>query len=343
MPDRHEFPTAVRVQLARRAGHRCSNPACRAPTSGPSDARASLASDVGVAAHITAASVGGPRYEPRLTSVERRSINNGVWLCQNDAKQIDDDPRRFSIELLRRWRSAAETAAAQEQGRAQAQSAALRGVFVEYDKPLIDDAELLRRDVSEFLVDVGANVVWSTHSSLVYMVLYELALNALRHGNAQLVRLRSDRTGVTLLDDGARFGLADLRRGGRGGHLVVTELERTAAGGITVRHDWARGLNRWTLIDEPSVLGGNTPCGVAVTGRGPEMLAKARFDFRTLAHCDEVHIYAPELWSASDWFILKAAVGEFIQDKTVWVHGLGDDEAMRGIVSRIFPNATAFA
>ena len=36
---------------------------------------------VGEAAHIYAASEGGPRFNPGMSEVERRSIENGIWLC----------------------------------------------------------------------------------------------------------------------------------------------------------------------------------------------------------------------------------------------------------------------
>jgi hypothetical protein len=38
--------------------------------------------DIGVAAHITAAAPNGPRYDPSLTSAQRRRHLNGIWLCR---------------------------------------------------------------------------------------------------------------------------------------------------------------------------------------------------------------------------------------------------------------------
>jgi len=59
---------------------------------------------VGVAAHITAAAVGGPRYDPSLTSAERSSERNGVWMCQTHAKFIDDNPNDYPVATLERWK-----------------------------------------------------------------------------------------------------------------------------------------------------------------------------------------------------------------------------------------------
>ncbi len=107
---RDEFPENLKRILAGRAGHCCSNPNCKQPTSGPSEA-AKAVTNVGVAAHITAASVGGPRYNPSLTQKQRSDIENGVWLCQKCGKAVDDDPNTYIERLLRDWKMRAEESA----------------------------------------------------------------------------------------------------------------------------------------------------------------------------------------------------------------------------------------
>jgi len=64
--------------------------------------------DVGVAAHITGASPGGPRFDSDLSNRERAGVSNGIWLCQNCAKLIDSDIVRFSANVLRGWKLGAE-------------------------------------------------------------------------------------------------------------------------------------------------------------------------------------------------------------------------------------------
>lgn len=108
MPLRDDFSSGVKVVLAHRAGYRCSRPDCRSLTAGPSNERVDARSNVGVAAHITAAAPDGPRYDPTLTTEERRSFVNGVWLCQNHAKEVDDDSNRFTADVLRAWKHHAE-------------------------------------------------------------------------------------------------------------------------------------------------------------------------------------------------------------------------------------------
>jgi tetratricopeptide (TPR) repeat protein len=108
---RDEFRSAAKTVLAQRAAGRCSNPDCGAVTSGPGlDPNSAV--NVGVAAHITAASPGGPRYDPALTPAERAAALNGIWLCQTCAKLIDTDLSRYKADVLRQWKTRAEAAAA---------------------------------------------------------------------------------------------------------------------------------------------------------------------------------------------------------------------------------------
>jgi hypothetical protein len=110
---RDDFSKQTVEVLADRAGNRCSNPGCRQPTSGPRT-DPDKAVNIGVAAHITAASEGGPRYDATLTPEERRHPDNGLWLCQNCAKLVDNDPRGYPVDLLRTWKQQAEEAARRE-------------------------------------------------------------------------------------------------------------------------------------------------------------------------------------------------------------------------------------
>ncbi len=116
MSNRDDFSESTKQLLARRVGFRCSNPNCRAATSGPSCDPEKFVS-LGVAAHITAASERGPRFNPDLSGEERRDASNGIWLCQNCAKLIDSDTLRFSVHVLNSWKYASEIASKIDLGR----------------------------------------------------------------------------------------------------------------------------------------------------------------------------------------------------------------------------------
>lgn len=113
---REDFTDGVKRVLASRVGWRCSNPGCRSITIGPA-ADPSRVVNVGVAAHITAASPKGPRYDPGISSQTRRSIENGIWLCETCAKLIDTDERAYRPEVLKYWKTDCEGLALREIGR----------------------------------------------------------------------------------------------------------------------------------------------------------------------------------------------------------------------------------
>lgn len=105
-----DFSAPTKLLLAHRVGHLCSNPNCGRSTRGPCLAT-ERAICIGVAAHITAVSEGGPRFNSSLTPQERRSASNGIWLCHNCAKAVDDDVAHVSTLTLQQWKATAEASA----------------------------------------------------------------------------------------------------------------------------------------------------------------------------------------------------------------------------------------
>jgi hypothetical protein len=160
---RDEFSAKAKDLLARRVGIRCSNPGCRHPTSGP-QADPNGAVNLGVAAHITAASADGPRYDPGLTSEARCSPDNGIWLCQTCAKLIDSDTIRYTSDMIRGWRKNAEEAAAREMEQRLQRFPRERGTFERLERLIPDLLAEMRQDLEahplkrEFIVMNRGNV-----------------------------------------------------------------------------------------------------------------------------------------------------------------------------------------
>lgn len=113
---RDSFPPSVLTKLRGRVANRCSNPDHRVPTSAPGPGDDAV-NNIGVAAHIHAASPGGPRYDEGMSPQQRRSISNALWLCASCATMIDRDTEKYTPDLLRAWKAQAEQAAAAELGR----------------------------------------------------------------------------------------------------------------------------------------------------------------------------------------------------------------------------------
>lgn len=104
---RDDFTQATIKMLAERVGHLCSNPECRVLTRGAKYGSSGSAG-IGVAAHITAAAVGGPRYDAELTKQQRKDYDNGIWLCQSCARIIDVDVPKYPVSVLKSWKVHAE-------------------------------------------------------------------------------------------------------------------------------------------------------------------------------------------------------------------------------------------
>ena len=104
---RDEFNNSIKDTLSKRVGLLCSNTNCKALTMGPNSLEHKT-TNIGVAAHITAASPGGPRFDNKMTSEQRGSISNAIWLCQSCAKLIDSDPNKYSVDILLDWKTKAE-------------------------------------------------------------------------------------------------------------------------------------------------------------------------------------------------------------------------------------------
>ena len=156
---RDDFSEEVKRAVAARVGNRCSRPDCRTLTSGP-QVDPSKALNVGVAAHITAASPGGPRYDPSLTSEERRHANNAIWLCQNCGKLVDNDQARFTEGQLRQWKQTAEAEALAMIGRTATGADPLHEEFSEEELMLLiaaaDDGEIMKNYADQIGHWIGA-------------------------------------------------------------------------------------------------------------------------------------------------------------------------------------------
>lgn len=110
---RDDFSQATKDLLANRVGWKCSNPQCRRPTRAAGSKEETVI-NIGVAAHITAAAKGGPRYDKNMSVAQRKSAENGIWLCQTCSKMIDSDVSKYTIEMLKEWKQISERMAVQD-------------------------------------------------------------------------------------------------------------------------------------------------------------------------------------------------------------------------------------
>lgn len=168
MSNRDDFTPTTRDTLRKRAGDKCSNPSCLAPTSGPSsDPYGKL--NGGWASHICAAAPGGKRYDQRMTPEQRSDINNGIWLCQGCAIKIDQDEYLYTVELLHEWKSHSEEVARKNFNKSQFHrgswdtEAEVRKCekFIKKILPTISE-------INDFLLYGETSISGETHSQVLY-------------------------------------------------------------------------------------------------------------------------------------------------------------------------------
>lgn len=112
--NRDDFKKSTIETAAKRVGYRCSFPDCTSSTVGASMEKSDAVSLTGVAAHICAAAPGGKRYDETMTTEERRSIENCIWMCQTHARLIDTDEATYSVDILKEWKKEAEERASKK-------------------------------------------------------------------------------------------------------------------------------------------------------------------------------------------------------------------------------------
>jgi len=170
---RDDFSLKTKELLAKRVANRCSNPGCRQLTSGPQEDPTKVV-NIGVAAHITAASTDGPRFDPSLKPDQRRSVKNGIWLCQSCAKLVDNDAIRYGADVLCQWKGQTERSAAQELEYRRSIDIDSDQVFVELERIMSDLLAEMRKDLSEnplsreFVVLKKGWSYWASGHELVY-------------------------------------------------------------------------------------------------------------------------------------------------------------------------------
>lgn len=136
-----DFTKATKLVMAERVAWRCSFPDCNKIQIGPNSHDPKKRINLGKAAHISAASPEGPRYDSSKTSEQRKHISNGIWMCGQHADLIDADFTVYSVETLKLWKIDAERVAAEN----------LKAPHNEY------------LDESSTLLQIGSEIIFYAH------------------------------------------------------------------------------------------------------------------------------------------------------------------------------------
>lgn len=283
---RDDFNETTKRKLRERVGGRCSNPECRTPTIGASSSEDGV-SNIGVAAHITAAAAGGPRHDASLDSQQRSAFRNGIWLCQNHAAEIDRDEPSYSEDVLRQWKNLAERAARME-----------RGTRLPDARDAVDAVTAVLTATSNRMISSAVHNVHTAASSALTAIDERFAVSSsYRDGITTFAVSAKEPVPLKLIFDVAKYpevkdGLHELFAKGKGfevaasavrmeGSPLFDAIARDCANGkfgIQAPHGWAKmkifiqapGFNERIYFDDIDVVvsGGSALTEIRGTGWG---------------------------------------------------------------------------
>lgn len=165
---RDDFSPTVKRKMAERVAWRCSFPGCQRLTIGPNLHLANESVNLGNAAHIHAASRLGPRYREDMTSEERRSILNGIWMCTHHANIIDKDFKQYAADSLRLWKQDAERRTYIELERGESADAPMSPMtWVQIGENLIFEAKWVGITQTSWQFEIGKTFVQGDLQSLI--------------------------------------------------------------------------------------------------------------------------------------------------------------------------------
>ncbi|WP_156109924.1 ABC-three component system protein [Cryobacterium sp. MLB-32] len=109
---RDRVPPAQEKVVIARSGNKCAYPGCNLDLTIDPKVDGDRPKATGKVAHIAAASPGGPRYDPNMTSVERGSAQNLIYLCGPHHDAVDAQLGYHTREFLTDNKRAHEEAVA---------------------------------------------------------------------------------------------------------------------------------------------------------------------------------------------------------------------------------------
>ena len=196
MSNRDNFSQGTKDILAKRTGFKCSFPSCWTTTIGPSDESESPIDATGMACHIYAAAdgKGAKRYKKDMTTEQRKSIDNGIWMCYKHGKQIDNDEVRFTADSLHQWKKIAEKRAKieHELGSSINGDLSLLSLGLAKNTITIETTAngLENQLIGDAVIDSNAHLLWGKDLvEHIKIYLIEITRNASLYGDAKNIKL----------------------------------------------------------------------------------------------------------------------------------------------------------
>ncbi|WP_417688562.1 hypothetical protein [Pseudidiomarina sp.] len=341
MSNRDDFTAATKRILAERSGFRCSYLGCPKATVGPSEESDTSVAKTGVACHITAAAPGGKRYDPSLTPDQRRSISNGIWMCQTHSVEIDRDASRYTTQLLKHWKEVSETRAdyAKNHG---------WDFFDKYNffpiESLADiNLNLSKSTESNRLIGNAINdsclpQLWGKEqANIIRDLIIELYRNAFSHGNSKSFKVFISENKLQVSYDGNQFNIFDLlkHKDADGGADTLSAVIEEYSHDFVVNYSYESSneiiIHRVQDFDD---LLSSLPCVISFDEFSEEEIS---IDLAVYDKCGALYIVLPIHFCRSDVRGLESQLsGLETKGKPVYIVGTDVTEATRkAIIARL--------
>lgn len=112
-PKKNNFSESVKNLAGRSVAFRCCFPGCNRLLISRKESTGKIL-NIAEYAHIVAASPGGSRFDPSISSEVIKSSDNCIVLCSVHHHIIDNDPDKYPSDVLRSWKAEAEERTRQE-------------------------------------------------------------------------------------------------------------------------------------------------------------------------------------------------------------------------------------
>lgn len=315
---RDDFTRATKIQLAKRVGYLCSYPGCGSLTIGPSDESEQSTSSVGIACHISSAAggKGSRRFNPNMTSKERKHISNGIWMCEKHGKLIDTDENRFSSALLINWKKLAESVAKSMVQKGYDYETALRLLD---GKKLADNAisiEQIGREneaIGNLIDDSCIDIVWGKEiSEALRDFIIEHLRNSFDHGKATKFDVKIEDNKINLADNGLEFNPQGLlnNQTKTGGTISIQNLIVGFSDRIVFSSRRSGNLNlvTITILRKAKDIIDATPCSLQLTF---EDFHEGNSFINVSELCNEVYMVLPPYFALSDVRFMRLRFPQF--------------------------------
>jgi hypothetical protein len=254
---------------------------------------------------------------------------------------IDDDEKRFTVEILKKWKRSAERITGREIGNAP--GSLLPALLIDHDIRIAraDFEQNMDEVMKAFFDDCGARASWGKKRySATILLAYELTLNAFQHAAVDQVMISTKKGCVHVSYPGGKFGPEDLLQSdGQGGQAALKAFKSQCSGSLGLVYKASGEFNEWVIVDFNRGLNHHHPCGVRL-GRNFDVAQSSS----RVRGCEEIHIHLEHgrIFSYSHAATMAKQLVKLLPERSYVFHGVDQNAELRTFISSRLPNVEFF-